>query len=147
MAHFAKIEANGNRVLTVLTVTNKDVLNSDGVEEESVGQQYLEKHHNWPANKWIQTSYNTFAGKHYKPNSAFEEDDGTPLRKNFAGIGFTYDSGRDAFIPPKPYASWTLNEETCQWVAPISCSGNELDYVWYEDSRAWLGPYKEDNSL
>ena len=133
MSHFAKIDEN-NIVTQVIVAEQAHI---DTLPD---------------SDKWIQTSYNTGKGKHYKPNSGIEdngreEDDGTPLRKNFAGIGFTYDSGRDAFIPPKPYASWTLNEETCKWVAPISCSGNELDYVWDEDSRAWLGPYKEDNSL
>ena len=133
MSHFAKIDEN-NIVTQVIVAEQAHI---DTLPD---------------SDKWIQTSYNTGKGKHYKPNSGTEyngreKDDGTPLRKNFAGIGFTYDSGRDAFIPPKPYASWTLNEETCQWVAPISCSGNELDYVWDEDSRAWLGPYKEDNSL
>ena len=128
MSHFAKIDENN--IVTLVIVAEQAHIDTLPDSE-----------------KWVQTSYNTFSGKHYKPNSAFEEDDGTPLRKNFAGINFTYDSGRDAFIPPKPYASWTLNEGTCQWEAPTSCSGDESDYVWNEDSQAWDGPFKEDNSL
>ena len=128
MSHFAKIDENN--IVTLVIVAEQAHIDTLPDSE-----------------KWVQTSYNTFSGKHYKPNSAFEEDDGTPLRKNFAGINFTYDSGRDAFIPPKPYASWTLNGGTWQWEAPTSCPGDEGDYVWDEDSRAWLGPFKEDNSL
>jgi hypothetical protein len=129
MSHFAKIDEN-NIVTQVIVAEQAHI---DTLSD---------------SDKWIQTSYNTYAGKHYKPN-------GTPLRKNYAGIGFTYDSGRDAFIPPKPtgsvlhesYASWTLNEGTCRWEAPTSCPGDESDYVWNEDSQAWDGPFKEDNSL
>ena len=106
MAHFAKLGAN-SKVIQVLTLNNGDMLNADGVEDETVGQQYLETHNNWPAQMWIQTSYNTSGGTH--------KDGGTALRGNYAGIGFTYDEDRDAFIPPKPSADAILNEETCLW--------------------------------
>jgi hypothetical protein len=76
---------------------------------------------------WIQTSYNTRGGVHSLG--------GTPLRKNYAGIGYTYDSQRDAFIPPKPYASWTLDEETCLWNAPVARP--EGNYTWNEDEQSW----------
>ena len=82
MAHFAKISET-NEVLTVLTLDNKDMLNADGVENETIGQAYLETHNNWPAHLWIQTSYNTFDGQH--------KNGGTPLRGNYAGIGYTWE--------------------------------------------------------
>jgi hypothetical protein len=78
---------------------------------------------------WVQTSYNTYGGQH--------SDGGTPLRKNFAGIGFTYDSDRDAFIPPKPFNSWILNETTCQWEAPVTYPTDNQDYTWNEENQTW----------
>jgi hypothetical protein len=78
--------------------------------------------------EWIQTSYNTHAGQHTLG--------GTPLRKNYAGIGYTYDKTLDAFIPPKPFASWVLDEETCLWNAPIAKP--EGDYTWNEDTLSWI---------
>ena len=105
MAHFAKLGANG-KVIAVLTLNNSDMLNASGVEDETVGQQYLELHNNWPAQMWIQTSYNTHGGQH---------PEGRPLRKNYAGIGYDYDVARDAFIPPKPDGNFVLNEDTCLW--------------------------------
>jgi hypothetical protein len=80
--------------------------------------------------EWIQTSYNTYGGVH--------KLGGTPLRKNYAGIGFTYDSARDAFIPPPPFPSWVLNEETCQWDAPVAMPADGKIYNWDESSNAWL---------
>jgi hypothetical protein len=79
--------------------------------------------------EWIQTSYNTHGGQH--------KLGGTPLRKNYAGIGFTYDSQRDAFIPPKQYASWILDEETCLWNAPIAKPDDDKLYRWNEDTISW----------
>jgi hypothetical protein len=142
MAHFAKISET-NEVLTVLAVDNKDVLNADGVEEESVGQAYLEKHNNWPAEKWIQTSYNTFGGTH--------KDGGTPLRGNYAGIGYTWDEDNNLFYGKKPYASWVLNTTTASWHSPIgdapaltteqqSQNDDETHswyYAWNESGQSW----------
>jgi hypothetical protein len=92
------------------------------------------------AGEWIQTSYNTRGGKHINPET-FEEDGGVPLRKNYATIGCTYDADRDAFIPPKPYASWTLNEDTCLWEAPHPRpEPDPFHYVWDEDA------YQADNT-
>jgi hypothetical protein len=81
--------------------------------------------------EWIQTSYNTQGGVH--------SQGGTPLRKNFAGIGYSYDAGRDAFIPPKPFASWVLNEDTCQWGAPTAMPVEEgKSFVWNEETTSWI---------
>ena len=137
MAHFAKISET-NEVLSVLTVDNKDVLNADGVEEESVGQAYLEKHNNWPAEKWIQTSYNTSGGTH--------KDGGTPLRGNYAGIGKIWDEDNNIFYDKKPYASWVLNTTTATWHSPLGDAPDDLTdeekaamthYVWNEAGQSW----------
>ena len=93
MAHFAKLGAN-SKVIQVLTLDNKDMLNADGVEDESVGQQYLEQHNNWPAQMWIQTSYNTRGGKYYNADGT-EGDQSKALRGNYAGIGMIYDEDND----------------------------------------------------
>lgn len=83
--------------------------------------------------QWVQTSYNTHGGVH--------ADGGTPLRKNYAGIGYTYDSVRDAFIPPKPFESWTLDEETCLWNPPVAYPTDGKAYDWNEQSQAWVEIY------
>jgi hypothetical protein len=80
--------------------------------------------------EWIQTSYNTYGGQH--------KNGGTPLRKNYAGVGYTYDHTKDAFIPPKPFASWTLNEDTCLWDAPTSMPTDGKFYEWDESTTSWL---------
>ena len=110
MAHFAKLGAN-SKVIQVLTLDNKDMLNADGIEDEVVGQQYLERHNNWPAQMWIQTSYNTIANKHTL--------DGTPFRGNYAGIGYEWDEDNNIFWPKKPYASWVKNTTDARWQSPI----------------------------
>jgi len=110
MAHFAKLGANG-KVIQVLTLNNSDMLNADGVEDEAVGQQYLEQHNNWPAQMWIQTSYNTVGGQH--------RNDGTPFRGNYAGIGYTWDEDDQIFWPKKPYASWVKHNDSASWKSPI----------------------------
>lgn len=79
--------------------------------------------------EWIETSYNTYGGVH--------ANGGTPLRKNYAGIGFTYDRVKDAFIPPKPFASWTLNDETCLWQAPVPMPDDGKNYEWIESTKSW----------
>ena len=142
MAHFAKLGANG-KVIQVLTLDNKDMLNADGVEDESVGQQYLETHNNWPAQMWIQTSYNTAGNQH--------KDGGTPLRGNYAGIGYEWDEDNQIFWPRKPYASWVKDMSTATWKSPIGDapaltaeqqSQNEAtthmwEYDWNEDNQSW----------
>ena len=142
MAHFAKLGANG-KVIQVLTLNNNDMLNADGVEDETVGQQYLELHNNWPAQMWIQTSYNTSGGVH--------KDGGTAFRGNYAGIGYTWDEDDQIFWPKKPYASWVKNNSEARWQSPIGdelaltaeqTSQNEAEphawsYVWNEDNTTW----------
>ena len=91
------------------------------------------------ANSWIQTSYNTRGSIHYMPNSITPSDDQSKaLRKNYAGIGYTYDSERDAFIPPKPYPSWLLDETTCLWIAPKAKPSDNKMYKWNEELLNWV---------
>jgi hypothetical protein len=114
MAHYAKIV---NNIVTQVIVAEADFF--DSFIDTSPG-------------KWIQTSYNTNAGVH-------SDSDGTPLRKNFAGIGFTYDKTKDAFIPPKRYPSWLLNDSTCQWEPPVAYPDADSDerYSWNEETTSW----------
>jgi len=144
MAHFAKLGANG-KVIQVLTMDNDKMLNADGVEDETVGQQWLETHNNWPAQMWIQTSYNTAGNTH---NSG---DNSKAFRGNYAGIGYTWDEDDQIFWPKKPYASWVKDTTTAQWKSPIGdepeltaeqISQNEADthrwsYVWNEEGQSW----------
>ena len=139
MAHFAKLGSN-SKVIQVLTLNNGDMLNADGVEDETVGQQYLERHNNWPAQMWIQTSYNTQGGKHKSG------DDSKALRGNYAGIGYTWDEDNHLFYGKKPYASWVLNTTTASWHSPIGDAPDDLTdeekaadtrYVWNEGTGAW----------
>ena len=126
MATFAKIGLN-NKVIEVLSVHNNELLDANGVEQEVNGIDFLTKLTGWAI--WKQTSYNTHGGVH--------SSGGTPLRKNHAGIGYTYDEDRDAFIPKKPFASWILNETTCLWEAPIALPDTENRYNWNEETQQW----------
>ena len=137
MAHFAKLGSN-SKVIQVLTLNNGDMLNADGVEDETVGQQYLERHNNWPAQMWIQTSYNTSGGTHRLG--------GTALRGNYAGIGYTWDEDNNIFYPKKPYPSWVLDVPTASWKSPIGDAPDDLtdeekaantQYVWNEVGQSW----------
>ena len=142
MAHFAKIGAN-SKVIQVLTLDNKDMKNADGVEDESVGQQYLERHNNWPAQMWIQKSYNTYSNQH--------KLGGTPLRGNYAGIGFEWDEDNNVFWPKSHYASWVKDLATVSWKSPIgdapaltaeqqsqNTAGTHMwHYMWNEVGQSW----------
>lgn len=86
--------------------------------------------------RWVQTSYNTRGGVHVGPDG--QPDGGVPLRYNYAGVGYTYDAGRDAFVPPQPYPSWTLDEATCLWMAPVPYPGDSGMYEWDEAAQAWV---------
>jgi len=115
MAHFAQLE--NNIVKQVIVVSNQDILDENGQESEEKGIAFCS---NLLGGTWKQTSYN---GK---------------IRKNYAGIGYTYDEGRDAFIAPKPYNSWLLNESTCQWESPIPYPNDNKFYVWDEETTSWV---------
>jgi len=120
MSHFAKVS---DGIVTAVYSAEQD-----WVDEQTDSDEY------------IQTSYNTRGGKHYDPETQ-EEDSGTPLRKNYAGVGYTYDSVKDAFIAPQPYPSWTLDEDTCLWEAPAAYpedAGHLKRYTWDEDTTAWV---------
>ena len=118
MAHFAKLGV-GNIVETVEAVSNNVILDENGIEQEQLGINFLRELYNEPNAQWFQTSYS---------NS---------LRKNFAGVGFTYDATRDAFYAPQPYPSWTLNETTCIWEAPVARPDDGLRYEWNEETQTW----------
>ena len=126
MASFAKIGLN-NKVIEVQSIVNEVLQDSNGVEQEVIGIDFLTKLTGWSI--WKQTSYNTHGGVH--------NNNGTPFRKNHASIGYTYDEDKDAFIPKKPYASWILNEETCQWEAPSAIPDDGKKYEWNESTTSW----------
>jgi hypothetical protein len=111
MSHFAKVI---DGIVTEVLVIEQDVIDTG-----MFGDPVL----------WVQTSYNTFGGQH---------PEGRPLRKNYAGVGYTYDAERDAFIPPQPFASWTLNEDTCLWDAPVAYPDDGKPYAWDEDTLSWV---------
>jgi hypothetical protein len=116
MAHFAKIGLN-NIVTEVLVVANRETMDAQGNEQESIGIEFLKTLTGHET--WIQTSYNG------------------NIRKNFAGVGYTYDEQRDAFISSKPFASWTLNETTCRWDAPTPKPNDDKEYRWNESTTSW----------
>ena len=126
MASFAKIGLNG-KVIEVQSVVNEVLHDADGVEQEINGIDFLTKLTGWSI--WKQTSYNTKGGVH--------SSGGTPFRKNHAGIGYTYDEDRDAFIPPKPFNSWILDEDTCLWQAPVAYPDDGQFYEWNETEQQW----------
>jgi len=127
MASFSKLNSN-NIVITVESVVNEVLKDSNNIEQEQLGIDFLNQLYNTNDN-WKQTSYNTHGGVH--------SNGGTPFRKNHAGIGYQYDSQRDAFIAPKPYNSWVLNESTCTWEAPISYPTDGQRYNWNEETQSW----------
>lgn len=133
MAHFAKIGLN-SKVISVHSVYDKDCQDAEGVEDEEVGRQFLEKIHNYPL--WVQTSYNTRDGVH--------KNGKTPLRGNHAGMGMTYDEENDIFIDPKPFPSWVLNTTDVQWHSPIGDAPSlteqetlKYSYQWNETDQSW----------
>ena len=143
MAHFAKISEE-KKVLTVLYIENKLIEDENGVEQESIGQAYLETHNNWPAHLWIKTSYNTHANQH--------ADGKTPFRGNYAGVGVTWYAEHDAFLGEKPYASWVFDSSRALWTSPIGdppelteeqvnetlANDSPLyEYQWDEANQTW----------
>jgi hypothetical protein len=129
----------------VLTLDNKDMLNADGVEDERVGQEYLQLHNNWPAEMWIQTSYNTLSNKHSSG------DDSKAFRGNYAGIGYEWDEDNQIFWPKKPWPSWVKNTTTAGWDSPIGdppaltaeqesqndANTHQWRYHWNEANQSW----------
>ena len=121
MAHFCKL-GKGNIVEKVVVVSN------DVATTEQAGMDFLNNLYN-TRDVWKQTSYNTKGGIH--------KTGGTPFRKNYAGIGYKYDTSKDAFIPPKPFNSWILNETTCRWEAPVVKPDDGQQYTWNETNQTW----------
>jgi hypothetical protein len=121
MAHFAEID--DNNIVTRVIVAEQDFIDTGAVGDPS---------------KWIQTSYNTRGGVHYGQDG--QPDGGAALRKNYAGIGYTYDAGLDAFIPPKPFDSWILDNETCYWNPPTPMPNDTSKiWTWNETTQSWDG--------
>ena len=118
MAHFAELDEN-NIVLRVIVVSNADTSDVNGVEREEIGVAFCRSLFG-SSTVWTQTSYNG------------------NIRKNYAGVGYSYDASRDAFIPPKPFPSWVLNEQTCLWDAPVARPGDGKVYVWNEPTISWI---------
>lgn len=116
MAHFAQLDDN-NIVTQVIVVNNNELLDENGQESEAKGIAFCQSLF---GGNWKQTSYNA------------------NFRKNYAGIGSTYDSARDAFIAPKPFPSWVLDEETCEWQPPVARPTDGKVYIWHEDSQQWI---------
>jgi hypothetical protein len=117
MAHFAKL-GTGNIIEKVISINNNIITDSNGIEQEQLGVDFINKLYN-TRDVWKQTSYNN------------------NIRKNFAGIGYSYDQQRDAFIPPKLFNSWILNEDTCRWEAPVAYPQDENRYTWNESTLTW----------
>jgi hypothetical protein len=117
MAHFAKL-GTGNIIETVISINNSVITDSNGIEQEQLGIDFINKLYN-TRDVWKQTSYNN------------------NIRKNYAGIGYSYDQTRDAFIPPKPFNSWILNEDTCRWEAPVAKPQDDNKYRWNESTLTW----------
>ena len=144
MAHFAKI-SDSNQVLSVVKVNDGDTQNSDGDEEELVGQSFLEKNNNWPVVMWIQTSYNTWKNTHSSG------DNSKAFRGNYASIGFTWDADNELFWPPKPFNSWVKHTATVSWKSPIgdapalpsekqtqnNAKSHAWGYIWNETDESW----------
>jgi hypothetical protein len=127
MAHFAKLGTE-NIILQIVALSNNAILDKDGKEREQIGMDFLNNLYK-TNDVWKQTSYSTQEGVH--------KLDETPLRKNYAAIGHKYDEDRDAFIAPKPYSSWTLNEDTCIWEAPSAKPDDGKIYKWNEETTSW----------
>ena len=135
MAHFAKLGVNG-KVIAVHGLDNDQMLNADGAEDETVGQQRLQEIHGWPAAMWIQTSYNTIKNTHTSGDSS------KAFRGNYAGIGFSWDEDNSIFWPKQPHASWTKNISTATWVAPITYP-SVTTYTSGEDTLNWTITWNE----
>jgi len=148
MAHFAKLGING-KVIAVHSLDNSKLLNADSVEDETVGQQELQRIHGWPSALWIKTSYNTRGGKHYTDGVESADQSGA-LRGNYAGIGYTFNEDENIFWAKQPHASWSKNTTTASWDSPItypSVTDDGQDPVVWNYMITWneVG-YQADNT-
>jgi hypothetical protein len=128
MAHFAKL-GSGNIVEKIIVVNDSVIKDNNGLEQEQLGVDFINQLYN-TQDIWKKVSYNTVKGIHLLG--------GTPFRKNYPGIGYIYDENRDAFIAPKPFNSWTLNEDTCVWESPIPYPEDGDVYNWDEETLTWI---------
>lgn len=125
MAYYAELDKN-NKVVAVKTATDEDSFHGEYILSITTGKRH------------VRTSYNTRGGEHFDPNTgALSQDQSKAFRMNAAGLGYTYDQERDAFIPPQPYESWTLNEQTCLWEAPVAMPTDGKMYRWDKNSGSW----------
>ena len=150
MAHFAKLGTN-SKVIAVHVLNNTDMLNADNLEDETVGQQKLQDIHGWPAQLWIQTSYNTRGGKHYDADGNLSGDQSKAFRGNYAGIGYTWDEDNEIFWPKRPYTSWSKNTSTASWDAPITFPGVTTYTADDSSTQNWIiywdeAAYQANNS-
>ena len=150
MAHFAKIGMNG-KVIQVTTMDNEEMKDDQGNEVEAKGQEWLERHNNWPAQMWIQTSYNTRGNKYYNSDGTEHEDQTKAFRGNYAGIGYEWDEDNNMFFPKKPFPSWVKDLTNARWISPIGDppaltaeqkEQNEDDthmwaHFWNENTQTW----------
>ena len=125
MAHFAELDEN--------SLVSRVVVVNDAYEVD--GENWCKEF--FGTDNWKQTSYNTYGGVHFAPNSEYISDNGIPLRKNYAGIGYIYSPTLDAFYSPQPFDSWSLDEDTCQWEAPIPHPDDGNKYIWNESTVSW----------
>lgn len=137
MANFAKLNTD-KTVISVVVVDNVNITNSNGIEEENLGVQFLEKITGWPL--WKKTSYNTKAGVHYDSVTGLpSEDQSKAFRKNYAGKGMYYDVFLDAFIAKQPFRGWVINDNTAQWEAPVPRPvKNGYFYTWDNSKQEWI---------
>jgi hypothetical protein len=134
MAYFAKLNSE-NIVETVISINNAVITDSNGIEQEQLGVDFINQLYK-TNDIWKKTSYNTKGGKYFNSDNTLG-DQSKAFRKNYAGIGYNYDSQRDAFISPKPYNSWVLNESTCLWNAPVAYPQDGKRYTWNEEILNW----------
>lgn len=149
MAHYAKLDENNN-VISVEVVANSDCIDSEGIENEETGRAFLENIHGWSL--WKKCSYNTKGGKYYNSDNTLATDQTKAFRKNYPATGYTYDANKDAFIPPKPFESHTLNETTCEWessvpfpsTVDVKDENNTIWPSWNETNLRW--EYSDDTN-
>jgi len=134
MAYFAKLNLN-NIVEQVISINNSIITDNNKIEQEQLGVDFINQLYK-TNDIWKKTSYNTRGGKYFNSDNTLG-DQSKAFRKNYAGIGYNYDSQRDAFISPKPFNSWILNESTCLWESPVAKPDDNNIYTWNEEILNW----------